>query len=170
MNDYLIVIDMQHDFVDGSLGSPDAQAILGNVKAKIEAASAAGTKILFTQDTHGENYMETSEGRNLPVPHCISDTWGWRVMEELDLPAVPHVCKRTFGFDHWTDLLDQPERIELIGVCTDICVVSNALILKALYPEVEMVVDASCCAGTSKANHEAALTTMKCCQIQVTGA
>lgn len=168
MNRYLIVIDMQHDFVDGALGSQEAQAILPNVQKKIQSALADGTKVLFTQDTHHESYMETSEGRHLPVPHCMEGTPGWMVMEELDVPDAPHICKGSFGYADWSKVIENPERLELIGVCTDICVVSNALILKALFPEIEMTVDASCCAGTTPANHCAALTTMQCCQIAVT--
>lgn len=169
MNHYLIVVDMQHDFVDGALGTAEAAAILQTVKEKITSAAAAGKTIVFTQDTHEDNYMETSEGRHLPVPHCIKGTWGWKVMEELDTPDAIHICKPSFGYTGWTDVIREPASIELVGVCTDICVASNALILKALFPEVPMYVDASCCAGTTPTNHNAALTTMKCCQIEVTG-
>ncbi|MCQ2442596.1 MAG: cysteine hydrolase [Oscillospiraceae bacterium] len=170
MKKYLIVVDMQHDFVDGALGTAEAAAILESVKAKIAQASAEGKTVIFTQDTHGEDYMQTSEGRHLPVPHCLKGTWGWRVMEELDVAEALHIHKPSFGYTGWADIVKKPESIELIGVCTDICVVSNALILKALYPEVPMRVDAACCAGTTPANHLAALNTMQCCQIEVVGA
>ncbi len=164
----LIVVDMQQDFVTGVLGTAEARAIVPAVKAKIAAYLAAGDEVIFTRDTHGEDYMATSEGRYLPVPHCIAGTDGWQVLPELDVPACRHVDKRHFGYDGWREQFAF-ETVELVGVCTDICVVSNALILKAQFPEIEITVDAACCAGVTPAAHEAALTTMKSCQIQVTG-
>ena len=173
----LIVIDMQKDFIDGSLGTPEAVAILPKVRAKIAAYRNAGDEVIFTRDTHGPDYMETSEGRHLPVVHCVRGTAGWNIPEELDVPECEHIDKPSFGWTKWdavvTDGAAVPrkpfEEIEMVGVCTDICVVSNALILKALYPEVPVTVDASCCAGVTPEKHEAALEVMRSCQINVIG-
>ena len=164
----LIVVDMQNDFVYDALGSADAQAIVPKIKKKIEQYLENGDKVIFTRDTHRANYLETQEGKFLPVPHCIHGTKGWCVVDELEVPECRHIDKYTFGYtlwDRWAD--DDYESIELCGVCTDICVVSNALILKALYPDTPMFVDAACCAGTSEVAHEAALKTMTSCQIVV---
>lgn len=173
MQNILIVVDMQKDFVDGALGTPEAQKIVPNVVKKIEEFQ--GT-IFVTYDTHSETYMDTAEGKKLPVPHCINGTPGW----ELDhavmtaLSGKDYICvgKPTFGSIALPDLIrkevgDEPFSIELIGLCTDICVVSNALLLKANFPEVPIYVDASCCAGVTPESHEAALTTMRMCQIDV---
>ena len=165
---------MQNDFIDGALGSPEAQAIVPNVKRKIEEYKARGDEIIFTRDTHFENYLETNEGKNLPVKHCIKDTDGWQIADELcaeKYATYEHINKPTFGYKFWnTYFFDTNiEEIELIGLCTDICVVSNALILKAQYPEIKITVDASCCAGVTPDTHKAALTTMKMCQINVIG-
>ena len=167
----LIVVDMQNDFIDGALGTPEAQAIVPNVKKKIEEYKTCGDQIIFTRDTHYEDYMATNEGKNLPVPHCIIDTNGWDIFEEIDVPDCAHINKETFGFTSW-DWCDKTfygEEIEIVGLCTDICVVSNALILKATFPEMKITVDASCCAGVTPESHKAALQTMKMCQINVIG-
>ncbi len=175
MKNILIVVDMQKDFVDGALGTPEACAIVENVAEKIKNHEGP---IFATYDTHFENYMETSEGRNLPVPHCIKGTPGWAldgtVEGALAGKAWTPVEKLTFGSVDLPRLVgeaagEEEFSVELIGLCTDICVVSNALILKASYPETEISVDASCCAGVSPETHNAALATMKCCQIQVKG-
>lgn len=172
----LIVIDMQNDFVTGALGSKEAVAILPNVKKKIEEYISAGHEVIFTRDTHGEEYLDTNEGRHLPVLHCIEGTHGWNVVSEIDIPDCEHIDKPTFGYADWEiaghdgSFTDRNfEEIEIIGVCTDICVVSNALILKACFPEINITVDASCCAGVTPESHQAALTTMKSCQINVIG-
>ena len=172
----LIVIDMQNDFIDGALGTKEAQAIVPNVKRKIEEYEARGDEIIFTRDTHDEKYLETNEGRRLPVPHCIKNTDGWNVVPNIDIIECEHINKLTFGYPDWEivgnngNFRDRNfEEVEIIGVCTDICVVSNALILKALYPEINITVDASCCAGVTPESHKAALTTMKMCQINVIG-
>lgn len=170
----LIVVDMQNDFIDGSLGTPEAQAIIPKVKEKIEEYRKNNYPILFTRDTHYENYLETQEGKNLPIKHCIKETEGWKIKEDLDCLDCAHVNKESFGWDFWgitldpfyTDIKDI-EEIELVGVCTDICVVSNALILKSQFPETKITVDASCCAGTTVENHKAALKVMKSCQVNV---
>ena len=152
----LIVIDMQNDFVTGVLGSKEAVAVLPNVKKKIDAYIAAG---------------ETNEGRHLPVPHCVKGTDGWQVVKEIDCPDCEHIDKPTFGYIHWAEQFKDSRisEIEIIGVCTDICVISNALILKAIFPEMDISVDASCCAGVTPETHRAALTAMKACQVNVIG-
>jgi len=167
----LIVIDMQNDFVTGVLGSKEAVAVLPNVKKKIDAYIAAGDEVIFTCDTHEENYLETNEGRHLPVPHCVKGTEGWQVVKEIDCPDCKHIDKPTFGYIHWSEQFKDSRisGIEIIGVCTDICVISNALILKAVFPEIDISVDASCCAGVTPETHRAALTAMKSCQIRVIG-
>lgn len=168
----LIVVDMQNDFVHNTdvLGTEAAQAIVPKVKTKIEEYLGNGDQVIFTRDTHRPDYLRTQEGEMLPVPHCIHGTTGWCVIDELEHPECPHYDKHSFGYTYWDrhcTFEDDYQSIELCGVCTDICVVSNALILKALYPEIPMLVDASCCAGTSEVAHEAALKTMASCQITV---
>lgn len=169
MKKVLIVIDMQNDFIDGSLGTKEAQAIVPNVKKKIEEYKTRGDAIIFTRDTHYTDYLETNEGKHLPVEHCIKDTFGWQIAEELDADSFTCIDKETFGFRYWDMLGDDIESVELVGLCTDICVVSNALILKATFPEIDIAVDSSCCAGVTPDSHKAALTTMKMCQINVIG-
>ena len=177
MRNILIVVDMQKDFVTGALASAEAQAILPKVKEKIEVYDRAGKEIIFTRDTHGEDYMQTNEGKHLPVPHCIKGTDGWQICAELTdgiTSEYKTVDKPTFGFLGWKDVLASETAdgsdldIEMIGVCTDICVVSNALILKAMYPEATVRVDAGCCAGVTPEAHAAALVTMRACQVDVT--
>jgi nicotinamidase-related amidase len=168
MKKTLIVIDMQNDFIDGSLGTPEAQAIVPNVKKKIEEYDANGYNVVFTRDTHQKDYLDTNEGKHLPVEHCIEGTYGWQIASELDWELRPIVDKPTFGNLNWKSFFDF-EEIEIVGLCTDICVVSNALILKAMYPDSNITVDASCCAGVTPESHKAALTTMKMCQINVIG-
>ncbi len=167
MNKYLIVVDMQKDFVDGALGTAEAVAILPRVHEKIEEYRKNGGKVIFTRDTHKENYLETNEGRHLPVKHCVKGTDGWQIHSALDAKKDLVIDKPTFGFLDWREYIDSPKSIELIGLCTDICVVSNALILKALFPETEVSVDSAACAGVTPATHDAALTTMKMCQVEV---
>ena len=169
---YLIVIDMQADFVNGSLGTPEAQQIVGRVADK--AARFDGT-VIFTRDTHGADYLTTQEGRNLPVKHCIKGTGGWELVPEVEAVRAQREArifdKPTFGSVDLARYLvernaEEPiEHIELCGLCTDICVVSNALLIKAHLPEVPVSVDASCCAGVTPATHEAALATMASCQV-----
>ncbi|MBO4837834.1 MAG: cysteine hydrolase [Lachnospiraceae bacterium] len=172
MDKYLIVVDMQKDFVDGALGTPEAQAVVPAVRAKIEAH---GGPVIFTQDTHGPEYLQTQEGRFLPVEHCIRGTEGWEIVPELrDLavrPGARIIDKPSFGSTVLAAVLteerDKIESVELIGLCTDICVVSNALMIKAALPEVPLSVDSACCAGVTPGRHEAALETMRSCQITV---
>lgn len=167
MKKTLIVVDMQKDFIDGSLGTGEAQAIVGNVKKKIAEYSARGDEIIFTRDTHGEDYLDTPEGKKLPVKHCIRGTEGWEIAQGLEVPGCIYIDKPTFGYTGWRE--QNFEEIELVGLCTDICVVSNALILKAMFPDAEITVDAACCAGVTPKTHQAALETMKMCQIRVIG-
>ncbi|MDE6895986.1 MAG: cysteine hydrolase [Lachnospiraceae bacterium] len=171
MQNILVVVDMQNDFIDGALGTKEAVAIVPKVKEKIEGFQG---RVLFTRDTHGENYMDTQEGRKLPVPHCIRDTDGWQISPELaPFCQEAPIDKVTFGSSglgavlQEADRKDTVERITFIGLCTDICVISNALLAKAFLPEAEIVVDASCCAGVTPESHKNALEAMKVCQIQV---
>ena len=173
MKDYLIVVDIQNDLVDGALGTGEAQAMIDAAAKRIRDFSG---KVFVTMDTHFENYMDTREGKKLPVPHCIKGTDGWqlndRIREALYGKDFDVVEKHTFGSTELPKLIrsdagDDEVSIELIGLCTDICVVSNALILKANFCESEVSVDASCCAGVTPETHRAALETMKMCQINV---
>lgn len=166
----LIVVDMQNDFIDGALGTGEAVAIVENVKKKIAEYKRNAHRIIFTRDTHQSNYLQTSEGRKLPVEHCIENTTGWQIADGIEDADCPHIDKPNFGWTGWDSIdMQDVEGIELVGLCTDICVVSNALILKATYPEIPIMVDASCCAGVTPESHEAALVTMKACQIDVVG-
>lgn len=171
MKQILIVVDMQKDFIDGSLGTPEAVAILPKVAEKMRTFEG---EIIFTRDTHESNYMNTPEGKNLPVPHCIRDTDGWQIAPELTaLRSGKVIDKPTFGSVELGRLLVESnatepiEKITLVGLCTDICVLSNALLIKAHLPEVEIAVDASCCAGVTPESHHTALAAMKMCQIVV---
>ena len=165
MKKTLIVVDMQNDFIDGALGSKEAQAIVENVKKKIAQYVENGDEVIFTRDTHQVNYLETNEGKYLPVEHCIEGTTGWAIADGLEVENAVYINKKSFGFTDWKEY--NLEEVELIGLCTDICVVSNALIIKALYPEIKVSVDSTCCAGVTPESHNAALTTMKMCQVEV---
>ena len=176
MKHVLIVVDTQTDFVDGALGTPEAVAILENVTAKIKAYAHDPDGVIFvTYDTHAEDYMTTSEGKHLPVPHCIKGTAGWElhptVAAALEDVTYTSVEKPTFGSVALPALVKEAAAgdftVELIGLCTDICVVSNTLLLKANFPEIPISVDAACCAGVTPETHKAALTTMGMCQIKV---
>ena len=181
MTDLLIVIDMQRDFRSGALGSPEARAIPPAVAARLRRAKQEGTPVVLTLDTHETNYMDTREGRFLPVPHCIRDTQGWTLEPEIAAECTPDMMsfeKPTFGSTELcryvcalAEKKNAPEgrglTVELCGVCTDICVVSNALLIKAALPEADLVVDASLCAGVTPQKHEAALETLRSCQIEV---
>ena len=173
MKHFLIVVDMQKDFVDGALGTPEAQAIVEKVADKILGFEG---QIFATLDTHRENYLTTAEGKKLPVKHCIKGTPGWvlndSIAAALEQKGYTPVEKLTFGSVLLPRLLYQAAAgekftVELVGGCTDICVVSNALMLKANFPEMEISVDSACCSGVTPETHEAALTTMRCCQINV---
>lgn len=168
----LVVIDMQNDFINGALGSEEAVKILPKVQKKVEEYRQQGIPIIFTRDTHKENYLETKEGQNLPVEHCIYQTEGWKIIPQLDVEDAKVIDKPTFGSTELAKYLgekytDMDLDIELVGVCTDICVISNALLLKASFPESNITVDASCCAGVSVASHITALEAMKMCHIKI---
>lgn len=172
MRKILIVIDMQNDFIDAALGTKEAVAIVEKVKEKIRSFGASD--VIATMDTHGEDYMQTQEGKYLPVPHCIKGSDGWKIRPDIAelLEGAKIYEKPTFGStalaEELKELSGKEEiELELIGLCTDICVVSNALLLKAMMPEVQISVDASCCAGVTPEKHEAALETMRSCQIRV---
>ena len=167
----LVVVDMQKDFVDGALGTPEAQAIVENVVKRVKKAKEEGDQIIFTMDTHETNYLETAEGKNLPVEHCIRETAGWKLIPPLRplTAGTKIVQKPTFGSTQLSYLvaIEDYEEIELIGLCTDICVVSNALILKASFPEKDISIDPACMAGVTPETHTAAIETMKMCQINI---
>ena len=174
MRKILIVVDMQNDFIDGALGTAEAACIVDAVKAKIRSYPVSD--VIATMDTHHGDYMNTQEGRYLPVPHCIKGSGGWQIRPDIaELLAGAKICEKpTFGSmklaEELRELSEKEElELELVGLCTDICVVSNALLLKAAMPEVKISVDASCCAGVTPEKHLAALETMRSCQIQITG-
>lgn len=169
MRDVLIVVDMQNDFIDGSLGTKEAQAIVPNVAKKIKEYRKAGKQVIFTRDTHPENYLETYEGRHLPVVHCVKYTYGQQISDKLEFDIDNDILidKPTFGWTHWNDF--NFESVEICGLCSDICVISNALLIRADYPEIDITVDASCCAGVAPEKHKAAMEVMKSCQIEVIG-
>ena len=171
MQNILVVVDMQNDFIDGALGTKEAVAIVPKVAEKIHNFSG---RVLFTRDTHEENYMETHEGKNLPVPHCIKGTVGWQIRPELmELCKNEPINKVTFGSVDLGNVLNDInkdgsiESITFIGLCTDICVISNVMIAKAFLPEVKIKVDASCCAGVTPESHKNALEAMKVCQVEI---
>ena len=167
----IIVIDMQNDFVTGALGSADAVRATGAIREALErnAAQSDPADVFFTQDTHGDDYLQTQEGRRLPVAHCIRGTEGWEIVPELRpfADSARTVCKPTFGSLELPKLLAGYSEVTLAGVCTDICVVSNALLLKAFHPEMTVRAAGALCAGTTPENHESALRTMRSCQVEV---
>jgi len=170
MKKVLIVIDMQNDFIDGALGTKEAAAIVTNVKRKIEEYKKSGNPVIFTRDTHDRNYLKTQEGRKLPVEHCIKGSDGWAISSELDTADSLIFDKNTFGSVSLMDYLAENYKeaeFEFVGLCTDICVISNAIMLKAFLPEAGITVDASCCAGVTPQSHKNALEAMKMCQINV---
>ena len=165
MKKTLIVVDMQNDFIDMALGTPEAVAIVPKVKEKIQEYIRNSHEVIFTRDTHSEDYLQTSEGKKLPVEHCIKGTKGWQIADGLYVDGCKVIDKPNFGWSHWN--IEQLEDVEIIGLCTDICVVSNALIIKATFPDANIKVDSNCCAGVTVDTHQAALKTMAMCQIEV---
>ena len=162
------VIDMQNDFIDGALGTREAQGIVENVRERILAAHAAGEELVYTRDTHGEDYLSLQEGKNLPVPHCIKGSSGWQISERM--PVYGEVIdKPTFGSTVLAEKIKSGgyESVEFVGLCTDICVISNALLAKAFSPETKIFVRADCCAGATPQSHETALSAMRACQIEI---
>ena len=170
MQRVLVVVDMQNDFIDGALGTPEAQAIVPFVKEKIRSFDG---KVIFTRDTHQNDYLQTQEGTKLPISHCINGTQGWEICDELKPFAKDIIDKPTFGSTELVRALErensknQISEIELVGLCTDICVISNAMLLKSSLLETEIVVDSKCCAGVTPQSHQNALEAMKMCQINI---
>ncbi len=165
MKKTLIVVDMQNDFISMALGTPEALAIVENVKNRIKESLDRGDEIIYTRDTHAENYLDTPEGKKLPVPHCIKGTIGWEIYEGVYVEGCRIIDKPNFGWQKWDE--EELYDVELIGLCTDICVVSNALMIKTHFPEAKIAVNSSCTAGVTPESHDAALLTMKMCQIDV---
>ena len=175
MAEILVVVDMQNDFVSGVLGTQEAFDIVPNVVGRVVDALNRGETVLFTRDTHELDYLSTQEGKRLPVPHCIRGTEGWEIVEQLRPASAGQAIldKPSFGSAELGRLLAEEnekeliEKVTLIGLCTDICVISNALVVKAFLPEAEVAVDAACCAGVTPESHRTALAAMKSCQITV---
>ena len=166
----LICVDMQNDFIDGALGTKEAEAIVPFVKEKLRKARQEDTEVIFTRDTHFEDYLTTQEGKKLPVEHCIKNTEGWEISRELEVLDSVIFDKITFGsveLPEYLKKIKDLEAVELIGLCTDICVISNAMLIKVVFPEITVRVDSSCCAGVTPESHENALNAMKMCQIEV---
>lgn len=169
----LIVIDMQNDFIDGTLGTEEAQNIVLNVAKKVDNYRSLGYQIIFTRDTHNDDYLITYEGINLPIKHCIKDSSGWQITDKINIKNTDIIIdKYTFGYD-WSGNIEDihnfilGNEIEIVGLCTDICVISNALILKSIFNDRDIIVDANCCAGTTDENHNNALEVMKACQVKI---
>lgn len=176
MSKLLVVVDMQNDFINGSLGTKEAVSIVKNVVEKINKYKFENNKIIFTMDTHFDNYMNTLEGKNLPIPHCIKNTNGWQICDEIknivDLNNYKIYEKSTFGSSEYSKdlqngLYNDIEEVEIIGLCTDICVISNAIITKTFLNQIPVKVDANCCAGVNIQSHNNALEVMKMCQIDI---
>ncbi len=169
MKRLLIVVDMQNDFITGSLGTEEARQAVDSVVKKVLEYEKSGDEVVFTMDTHGQDYLDTQEGRKLPVLHCIKGTDGWKLCPQLEGFKGKRFEKAVFASRECAEYAAAGgfDQIELVGVCTDICVVSNALLLKALLPETPILVDSACCAGVTPHSHEAALETMKMCQVDV---
>lgn len=173
MKDILVVIDMQNDFLTGALANAEAETVITRVREKI--ASFKG-EVIFTRDTHEGDYMNTREGKHLPVPHCIRGSRGWHITEELETAGRTVIDKPTFGSVYLAKMLSEKNErsplssVTLVGVCTDICVISNAMLIKAYLPELDVIVDASACAGVTRESHKNALAAMRACQIIIENA
>lgn len=164
----IVIVDMQNDFIDGALGTKEAQEMLPKLVEKL--GNVQDADLIFTQDTHHKDYLSTQEGKNLPVEHCIEGEKGWEICSALQpyLDKAKAVIKKpAFGSMELPSLVKEYDEVELVGLCTDICVISNAMILKAASPEQKIAVDASCCAGVTPESHEGALKAMKMCQIEI---
>ena len=166
-----VVVDMQKDFINGSLGTREAQEMLPRMVDRLtEIQARKDTDIIFTMDTHGSDYLETQEGKNLPVQHCIKGTDGWQIAAALQVfaeRAVAIVEKPSFGYIGWQDIGKGYDEITMGGLCTDICVISNAMLLKAFFPEIRLRIDSTCCAGVTAESHNNALQSMKMCQMDI---
>lgn len=165
----LIVVDMQKDFIDGSLGTKEARKIVPKVAARVQEYLSAGNEVIFTLDTHGFDYLDTLEGRKLPVKHCLKGSEGWELCRELADIQGHRFEKETFGSRECAEYVAQGSyfSVELVGLCTDICVISNAMLIKAFNPQLPIQVNASCCAGVTPESHQNALKAMEMCQIDV---
>ena len=166
----LAIIDMQKDFIDGALGTKEAVAIVPKVAARLAQARADGETVVFTRDTHHADYLLTQEGRKLPVPHCLEGTDGWQIDAALAVEDAPVFDKPGFGSPaliEYLRSLPALEGVEFIGLCTDICVISNAMVLRAAFPETEIEILSDCCAGVTPQSHENALSAMRMCQINI---
>ena len=169
MKQLLVVVDMQNDFVSGALGTAEAVQIVPNVVDLVQKCQADGCDVVFTRDTHGKDYLTTQEGVNLPVEHCIKGTWGWQIVDQL-LPYVVNVIdKPTFGSVDLANFVAKGkyDQVTLVGLCTDICVISNAMLIKAYCLETKVKVVSNCCAGVTPTSHNNALDAMKMCQITI---
>lgn len=167
-NKALVVVDAQNDFIYGPLSTRESPVIIPRIKSLIKFYEDHGFMVVFTQDDHGTDYLNTHEGQWLPVPHCLSGSEGWKIVDGLNDGNHEVFTKSTFGYTLWQDTcIAKADCIELVGVCTDICVIANALMLRSLYPEKEIGVDAMCCAGTTPEKHRAALEVMMSCHIDV---
>ena len=171
MKKLYVAVDMQKDFIDGSLGTKEAQEMLPRMVERLaEILDREDTDIVFTMDTHDSDYLETQEGKNLPVQHCIKGTDGWQiaeVLQEFAEKAVAVVEKPSFGYTGWQEIAAGYDEITLGGLCTDICVISNAMLLKAFFPEIKIRIDSTCCAGVTAESHINALNAMKMCQMEI---
>ena len=171
MKKLYVAVDMQKDFIDGSLGTKEAQEMLPRMAERLaEIQAREDTDIVFTMDTHDSDYLETQEGKNLPVQHCIKGTDGWQiaeVLQEFAEKAVAVVEKPSFGYTGWQEIAAGYDEITLGGLCTDICVISNAMLLKAFFPEIKIRIDSTCCAGVTAESHINALNAMKMCQMEI---
>lgn len=172
MKKALIVIDMQNDFITGVLGNNECRAVVPHVVKRVQDAVEEGMDIIFSQDTHQEDYLSTQEGKKLPVPHCIQNTEGWKIIPELAETAAQRgivFTKETFGSRAIAEYIKAHhyDEVELVGVCTDICVISNAMVIKAFAPELEIFIKESCCAGVTPQSHETAIEAMKACQMNI---
>ena len=167
MSKCIVVVDMQNDFVNGELGTNEAKEMLPRLLEKLKKEE--DTPLFFTKDTHKENYLATNEGKHLPVKHCIKNTDGWQIVDELqEFAAKAEVIeKKTFGSTRLPSVVAKFDEIELVGVCTDICVISNAILLKAFFPEKTISVDSNACAGTTVEGHQKALDVMRTCHVEV---
>ncbi len=161
----LIVTDMQNDFITMALGKPEAVALVPKVKEKIEEYKARADEIIYTRNTHNENYLETAEGKKFPTPHCINGTHGWEIADGLYIDGARIINKISFGWPYWD--LEDLQQVEMVGLYTDVSIISNALIIKTEFPEVEVTVNTAYCVGSTPETEEAAIKVMKMCQINV---
>ncbi len=164
-----VVIDMQRDFISGALGTPEASVAAERIAERLKTLRSRGTEIVYTQDTHGEDYAKTQEGRRLPVAHCLEGSEGWQILPSLYIPGSKIFRKSAYGSPELAAYVAEEgfDEVELLGVCTDICVISNALLIRAFSPETRVAVNAACCAGATPEGHENALRAMAVCHVDI---